>query len=216
MNKRNYQKELEEIIKKTEEAGECPRLLIHACCAPCSSYVMEYLSRYFRIDFYYYNPNIDTEEEYGLRAEELKRLAASIPMIHPAGVVTEPYDPQSFYAVARGHEQDPERGERCRRCYELRLRKTAEFMLQKNREMEEPYRYFTTTLSISPLKDAAVLNEIGERVAAEYGLSYLPSDFKKKEGYRRSTQLSREYGLYRQDYCGCVFSRRDAEKRNMR
>ena len=139
-----------------------------------------------------------------------------MPMIHPAGVVTEPYDPQSFYAVAKGHEQDPERGERCRRCYELRLRKTAEFMLQKNREMEEPYRYFTTTLSISPLKDAAVLNEIGERVAAEYGLSYLPSDFKKKEGYRRSTQLSREYGLYRQDYCGCVFSRRDAEKRNMR
>ena len=118
--------------------------------------------------------------------------------------------------MAKGHEQDPERGERCRRCYELRLRKTAEFMLQKNREMEEPYRYFTTTLSISPLKDAAVLNEIGERVAAEYGLSYMPSDFKKKEGYRRSTQLSREYGLYRQDYCGCVFSRRDAEKRNMR
>ena len=136
--------------------------------------------------------------------------------LQTAGVVTEPYDPQSFYAVAKGHEQDPERGERCRRCYELRLRKTAEFMLQKNREMEEPYRYFTTTLSISPLKDAAVLNEIGERVAAEYGLSYLPSDFKKKEGYRRSTQLSREYGLYRQDYCGCVFSRRDAEKRNMR
>ncbi|MDO4266764.1 MAG: epoxyqueuosine reductase QueH [Eubacteriales bacterium] len=214
MNKRNYQHELEQLIKKHEAAGETPRLLIHACCAPCSSYVMEYLSRYFLIDFYYYNPNIDTAREYAYREEELKRLAASMPMVHPAGVIAEDYDPEHFYEIARGHEKDPERGERCLRCYELRLRKTAEYVKRTNENIpagEKPYSYFTTTLSISPMKDAAALNGIGERIAAEYGLRYLPSDFKKKGGYLRSTELSREYGLYRQDYCGCVFSRRKNE-----
>lgn len=248
MNKRNYQKELDSIIERHQAAGEVPRLLIHACCAPCSSYVMEYLSRYFAIDFYYYNPNIDTAEEYEQRRAELVRLAAELPAVHPIGVVSEDYDPEHFYEIARGHEQDPERGERCLRCYELRLRKTAEYMRRYNeflrqnpsmciknqKEMKEmqaessgtvpetadgqfrgeqcqPYQYFATTLSISPMKDAAALNAIGERIAAEYGLSWLPGDFKKKGGYMRSTELSREYGLYRQDYCGCVYSRRAAK-----
>ena len=214
MNKRNYQKELEAVIDKHQKAGEVPRLLIHACCAPCSSYVMEYLSRYFQIDFYYYNPNIDTREEYEQRREELLRLAAQLPAVHAIGVVSEEYDPASFYEIAKGHELDPERGERCLRCYELRIRKTAEYMKKIQKDCpEQAYRYFATTLSISPMKDSAVLNAIGERVAAEYDLSWLPSDFKKKGGYLRSTELSREYGLYRQDYCGCVYSRREAEKR---
>ena len=250
MNKRNYQKELEQIIEKHQRAGEIPRLLIHACCAPCSSYVMEYLSRYFQIDFYYYNPNIDTKAEYEQRRDELLRLAAQIPTVHPIGVVSEEYDPESFYEIAKGHEHDPERGERCLRCYELRIRKTAEYMKkiqqalkpvnvakqaerqadgqaegqtdglvnrQTKRQVDrqaavqlQPYSYFATTLSISPMKDAVALNTIGERVAEEYGLKWLPSDFKKKGGYLRSTELSREYGLYRQNYCGCVYSKNNA------
>lgn len=257
MNKRNYQRELEQLIETHERAGEIPRLLIHACCAPCSSYVMEYLSRYFRIDFYYYNPNIDTREEYEHRIGELTRLAEELRTVHPVHVVSEAYEPERFYAAVKGHENDPERGERCHICYELRLRKTAEFMLRENERLcggkkqgggaeqgayekaqaenaslphkqraalfaeeaetsekkdagnDVPYAYFTTTLSISPMKDAAVLNGIGERIASEYGLLYLPSDFKKKGGYQRSTELSREYGLYRQDYCGCIFSKRE-------
>ena len=212
MNKRNYQKELEQIILEKEKAGECPRLLIHACCAPCSSYVMEYLGQHFDLDFYYYNPNIDSREEYDLRIHELVRLAGSLPTAHQVRVIPAEYEPERFYEIARGHEQDPERGERCLRCYELRLRKTAEYM-QAQRRLGVPYAYFTTTLTISPLKDADSLNAIGERIGAEYGLSFLPSDFKKKGGYLRSTELSREDGLYRQDYCGCAFSRAEALKR---
>lgn len=227
MNARNYQKELEAIIDRHQKAGEVPRLLIHACCAPCSSYVMEYLSRYFQIDFYFYNPNIDTAIEYEQRKAELVRLAGAIPAEHPIGVVSEDWDPEAFYRIAKGHEQDPERGERCLRCYELRLRKTAAYMKAQNQALSADggpdlqrqsgtsrYDYFATTLSISPLKSAQALNEIGERIALEYGLSWLPSDFKKKGGYLRSTELSRAYGLYRQDYCGCVYSKQEAKRRN--
>lgn len=220
MNRRNYQNELETIIETNRKAGIVPRLLIHACCAPCSSYVMEYLSRFFRIDFYYYNPNIDTAEEYAYREAELRRLAAEIPAEHPIGVVSEPYAPAAFYAIAKGHENDPERGERCLRCYRLRLRRTAEYMREFNLAAgacgEAPYAFFATTLSISPMKSAEALNVIGEETAEEYGLSWLPSDFKKKGGYLRSTELSRLYGLYRQDYCGCVFSKREALERKQK
>ena len=216
MQKRNYQKELEAIITENEKAGRRPRLLLHACCAPCSSYVMEYLSRYFDITMYYYNPNIDTEEEYIHRTKELERLIHEMPLASEVKLVVGPYEPERFYEIARGHEKDPERGERCMRCYELRLRESAMFTKEANERTvseAERFDYFTTTLSISPLKNAEALNEIGMRVAAEYGVQYLPSDFKKKEGYKRSIELSRMYALYRQDYCGCVFSKHQFVKK---
>ncbi len=208
---RNYQKELDKIIEGLGAAGEsAPTLFLHSCCAPCSSYVLEYLRRYFRITVFYYNPNITEEEEYRKRAAEQKRLIAAYNAElpegkrpgHPIQVVEGDYEPECFFQIAKGLEQCPEGGERCFACYELRLRETAK------RAKAGGCDYFTTTLSISPLKNAAKLNEIGERLAEEYGVAWLPSDFKKKDGYKRSIELSREYGLYRQDYCGCVYSRR--------
>lgn len=208
---RNYQKELDKIIEGLGSAGEsAPTLFLHSCCAPCSSYVLEYLRRYFRITVFYYNPNITEEEEYRKRAAEQKRLIAAYNAElpegkrpgHPIQVVEGDYEPECFFQIAKGLEQCPEGGERCFACYELRLRETAK------RAKAGGCDYFTTTLSISPLKNAAKLNEIGERLAEEYGVAWLPSDFKKKDGYKRSIELSREYGLYRQDYCGCVYSRR--------
>ncbi|MGI6079624.1 MAG: epoxyqueuosine reductase QueH [Candidatus Avilachnospira sp.] len=208
MNKRNYQRELEKIIDEIP-AGQRPRLLLHSCCAPCSSYVIEYLSRYFDICLYYYNPNISPEDEYIKRSEELKRLVGSMDTEGAVEVKVAPYEPEEFYSMAKGLEHEPEGGARCMGCYELRLRKTAEYMLSVE-GTEEAYDFFATTLSISPLKNAEALNSIGEAVAREYGLRYLVSDFKKKNGYKRSVELSEKYGLYRQDYCGCVFSKRPA------
>ena len=208
MNKRNYQRELEKIIDEIP-AGQRPRLLLHSCCAPCSSYVIEYLSRYFDICLYYYNPNISPENEYIKRSEELKRLVGSMDTEGAVEVKVAPYEPEEFYSMARGLEREPEGGARCMGCYELRLRKTARYMLSVE-GTEEAYDFFATTLSISPLKNAEALNSIGEAVAREYGLRYLVSDFKKKNGYKRSVELSEKYGLYRQDYCGCVFSKRPA------
>ena len=208
MNKRNYQRELEKIISDIP-AGQRPRLLLHSCCAPCSSYVMEYLSRYFDIELYYYNPNISPEEEYTKRAEELKRLSEQMNLVGKLGVTVAEYEPERFYDMARGLEHEPEGGKRCMGCYELRLRKTAEYMLSL-KDTDRAFDYFATTLSISPLKNAEALNRIGEAIAEEYGLKYLVSDFKKKNGYKRSVELSEEYGLYRQNYCGCVFSKRDS------
>lgn len=214
---RNYQKELDKIIEGLGSAGESePTLFLHSCCAPCSSYVLEYLRRYFRITVFYYNPNITEEEEYRRRAAEQKRLIAAYNEMaaeqealterkqagYPIEIVEGDYEPECFFQIAKGLEQCPEGGERCFACYELRLRETAK------RAKAGGCDYFTTTLSISPLKNAAKLNEIGERLAGEYGVAWLPSDFKKKDGYKRSIELSREYGLYRQDYCGCVYSRR--------
>ena len=212
-NHRNYQRELEQIIDADEKAGIRPRLLIHSCCAPCSSYVLEYLSRYFDITVYYYNPNIDTKEEYERRTHELERLVREMPLSSPVHLEVGAYEPERFYDAARGHENDPERGERCRLCFELRLSEAA----KKAAQADPPFDYFTTSLSISPMKDAALLNEIGEREGARYGVRYLPSDFKKKNGYKRSVELSRAYELYRQDYCGCVFSKaqREREKREL-
>lgn len=203
MNKINYQKELDKVIEVLQRQGRVPRLLLHSCCAPCSSYVLEYLSRYFEITVFYYNPNIYPPEEFGKRVEEQKRLIAQLPAAHPISFLDGPYEPERFYEMARGLEQVPEGGERCFKCYRLRLTETAEMARAGQ------YDYFTTTLSISPLKNAEKLNEIGGQLAKDYGVDYLYSDFKKRNGYKRSTELSREYGLYRQDYCGCVFSMRE-------
>lgn len=201
-NKVNYQKELEKLISEHEKAGEVPKLFLHSCCAPCSSYCLEYLSRYFRITDFYYNPNITDEAEYRKREEELGKLIKEQPHLHEVQFVRGKYEPDRFFEIARGLEDCPEGGERCFRCFELRLRETARMAAQGG------YDYFTTTLTISPLKNAQKLNEIGMRLAEEYGIRWLPSDFKKKSGYLRSIELSKDYGLYRQDYCGCVYSMR--------
>ena len=201
MNVINYQKELDKIIEKIQKEGCRPSLLLHSCCAPCSSYCMEYLTQYFDITIYYYNPNITDEEEYRLRVEEQQRLIREFP-----GIKFEegPYDPESFFAIAKGLEMVPEGGERCFRCYELRLKQAVEAAKLGG------YDYVTTTLTISPLKNSKKLNEIGQQLAGE---NWLPSDFKKKNGYKRSVELSAQYDLYRQNYCGCVYSKEEAERR---
>ena len=204
---RNYQKELDKIILNLTDKESTPTLLLHSCCAPCSSYVLEYLSNYFHITIFYYNPNISSIEEYERRVEEQKRLIQELPVKNPIEFILGNYEPERFYKMAKGMETLSEGGERCEKCYEMRLRESA--ILSK----EEGYDYFTTTLSISPHKNAAKLNEIGEQLAEELNISYLCSDFKKKNGYKRSTELSKEYKLYRQDYCGCIFSKVENEKR---
>ncbi|MBO5197851.1 MAG: epoxyqueuosine reductase QueH [Lachnospiraceae bacterium] len=199
----NFQKELEKELAVIVREGRIPTLLLHSCCAPCSSYCLTYLADYFQITVDYYNPNIYPPEEYQMRVAEQQRLIAELPVKYPVSFVEGAYEPEVFFAAAKGLEQVREGGERCFRCYELRLREAA------IRAKEGGFDYFTTTLSISPLKNAAKLNEIGGRLAKEYGVEYLYSDFKKKNGYKRSVELSQEYGLYRQDYCGCVFSKRE-------
>lgn len=205
VQKRNYQKELENILASLQKTQQVPRLLLHSCCAPCSSYVLEYLSEWFEIEDFFYNPNISPQEEYQFRADELTRLIREMPLPHPVHFVEGRYDPERFYEMARGLEQVPEGGERCLRCFALRLEEAAQEA--KNRHCD----YFATTLTISPLKNAQEINRIGEETAARYGIQYLPSDFKKRDGYKRSLELSREYDLYRQNYCGCVFSRKARE-----
>ncbi|MCD8221217.1 MAG: epoxyqueuosine reductase QueH [Clostridiales bacterium] len=202
MNQRNFQKELDKIIQRIQKESRTPRLLLHACCAPCSSYCLEYLSEYFAITVFYYNPNISPESEYQKRVEELRRLLEQLPVKNPVRLEVGAYEPWRFLAMARGMEQLPEGGERCFGCYRLRLEETARMAA------EGGYDYFTTTLTISPLKNAAKLNEIGEELGEIYQVACLPSDFKKKNGYKRSVELSAEYGLYRQNYCGCIFSMR--------
>ncbi|MEI3188926.1 MAG: epoxyqueuosine reductase QueH [Lachnospiraceae bacterium] len=203
MNKRNYQHELDKLIQELETSGEVPTLLLHSCCAPCSSYVLEYLSQYFKITVLYYNPNIYPESEYRYRAEEQKRFISLLPVKHPISFVEGDYIPKDFYQTVKGLEHIREGGERCFACYRLRLTEAA------NAAKELGLDYFATTLTISPLKNASKLNEIGEELADTYHVRWLPSDFKKKNGYKRSTELSHEYGMYRQDYCGCVFSYRE-------
>lgn len=202
----NYQKEMEKILAELEAEGRTPRLLLHSCCAPCSSYVLEYLSPYFFITDFYYNPNIAPADEYRKRVSEMQRLIREMPLPHPVEFEEGIYDPDRFYEMAKGKEDIPEGGERCFACFEMRLREAAQEALRLHMD------YFTTSLSISPLKDAQKLNEIGIRLGEEYGIPYLVSDFKKKNGFRRSTELSREYHLYRQNYCGCLYSRRQAER----
>ena len=204
MNRRNYQKELEKLFENMESEERTKTLFLHCCCAPCSSYVLEYLSEYFHIILYFYNPNITDAEEYDKRKAELKRLVAETKYRHSVEFVDADYDSQVFFEMAKGLEEEPECGRRCFLCYEMRLTKTAEMAVKSKAD------YFCTTLSISPHKNADKLMEIGERLGGEYGIEYLPSDFKKKNGYKRSIELSREYGLYRQNYCGCVYSKNAA------
>ena len=205
MMKKNYQLEMEKEFARIAEQGIHPRLLLHSCCAPCSSAVLERLTGAFDITVFYYNPNIAPEEEFFHRTEEQKRLIASIPHVGSIDFLCGNYDSERFYRVARGFEAAPEGGERCTRCFTLRLGETARLARKMG------FDYFTTTLSISPLKDAQRLNQIGGTLAERFGVQYLFSDFKKKDGYRRSCALSEQYGLYRQDYCGCIFSRRERD-----
>lgn len=200
LQNKNYQRELDKILAGLAEKETPPRLLLHSCCAPCSSYVLEYLSEYFEITVFYYNPNIYPESEYTKRVLEQQMLIKEMNFKYPVSFLAGIYEQQKFYQMAKGLEYVPEGGERCFRCYALRLKETA------RRAAEGGFDYFTTTLSISPLKNAQKLNEIGLEAAKEAGVSYLVSDFKKKDGYKRSIELSREYGLYRQDYCGCIYS----------
>lgn len=200
----NYQKALDAVISRISADAKRPTLLLHACCAPCSSYVIEYLSDIFDITLFYYNPNISPAEEYGRRSEELVRLAREMKG-DKLCVKVAPYTPSEFYETAKGLEALPEGGERCFRCYRLRLERSARYAT------ENGFDFFTTTLSISPHKNAEALNAIGGELAEKYGTAYLFSDFKKKNGYKRSCELSVKHGLYRQAYCGCIYSKRQAE-----
>ena len=200
MNKINYQKELDKLIIKFTEEGQVPSLLLHSCCAPCSSYCIEYLSQFFYVTVFYYNPNIYPDEEYYHRVKEQQRFIKEFPTKYPVEFIEGDYDKSSFYEIAKGLEKEPEKGKRCHRCYDLRLRRTATIAKEKG------FDFFSTTLTISPMKDSQVLNEIGASIGKELGVDWLYSDFKKREGYKRSTEISREYDMYRQDYCGCVYS----------
>lgn len=203
----NYQRELDKLIDGLIKENKVPTLLLHSCCAPCSSYVIEYLSQYFRITVLYYNPNIYPEEEYSFRKSEQKRLIAEMPTKYTVDLIDCDYNPQEYFELCKGHEKDSEGGARCKICFNMRLSKAAEYAKQGG------FNYFATTLTVSPLKNASVINEVGTELAEKYGINYLCSDFKKKNGYKRTIELSREYGLYRQNYCGCVFSKRDSAER---
>ena len=202
----NYQKVLDKTLASIVAAGETPKLLLHSCCAPCSSYCLEYLSEYFLVTVFYYNPNIYPEEEYRTRVAEQQEFIHRFPTKYPVSFVEGAYEPARFHEAVSGLEEEKEGGNRCFLCYELRLREAAELARRMGTD------YFTTTLSISPLKHAGKLNEIGGKLAMEYGIAYLYSDFKKKNGYKRSVELSEEYGMYRQYYCGCVFSKRQRDE----
>lgn len=213
MNARNYRKEMDNIISNL--GGSVPTLLLHSCCAPCSSACLEMLAPYFDVTVLFYNPNITDTEEYHKRLEEERRFIEQVneqmsfelshehPLqaFHPIKLIDGRYEPMEFFEIAKGLEKCPEGSERCFKCYELRLREAAIAAANGN------YDYFTTTLTISPLKNAQKLNEIGEQLSEEYKTAFLPSDFKKKDGYKRSIELSNEYGLYRQNFCGCIFSK---------
>ena len=196
----NYDLKMEEIIKNISEGST---LLLHACCAPCSSTVLERLGNFFNISILYYNPNITNKDEYEKRLVEIRKFTSSFDTKYPIEVISGRYEPKEFFDIARGLENEPERGKRCYKCYELRLRETAKIAKEKG------FDYFTTTLSLSPYKDAKWINEIGEELEKELEVKFLYSDFKKKNGYKRSIELSNEFNLYRQDYCGCVYSVRD-------
>lgn len=201
MNKINYQKELDKVIEQNKNRK--PSLLLHSCCAPCSSYVLEYLTKYFDITVLYFNPNISPEEEYIKRAEEVKRLIKEMPCCKNVKFIDGRYDENEFLGYVKGLEGEREGGARCIKCFEQRLEETAKIAKKIGSD------YFCTTLSISPLKNAENINNVGEKAAEKYNVKWLPSDFKKKEGYKRSIELSAEYSLFRQNYCGCVFSKRD-------
>lgn len=196
----NYDNLMEEQISKLDKV---PKLLLHACCAPCSSACIERLSDNFKIDIYYYNPNIDNIEEYNKRLKEVIKFTKEFKTKYPIDVIDGGYDSETFFKMAKGLEEEPERGKRCYECYKLRLKKTSEYASNNN------YDFFATTLTLSPYKNSNWINEIGEKLDKETKSTYLYSDFKKKNGYKRSIELSHEYNLYRQDYCGCIYSVRN-------
>lgn len=200
----NYDLLMEEQIKNMNEGST---LLMHACCAPCSSACLERLGNYFDISILYYNPNITDKEEYLKRVEEIKKFISGFKTKYPIKLIEGRYDPKEFFEIAKGLEDEPERGKRCFKCYKLRLEETAKVASLKK------FDYFCTTLTLSPYKNATWLNEIGEELNNNYTSTYLYSDFKKKNGYKRSIELSKEFDLYRQDYCGCVYSLRDELER---
>lgn len=200
-NRVNYQLAMEKVIKELPSGPDRPRLLLHACCAPCSSATLERLAQWFDLTILYYNPNIYPPAEYHRREAELERFVQQAGYRFP--VVELPYDPQEFYDSVKGLEQEPEKGERCTVCYRLRLEQTARYAA------EQGFAWFCTTLSISPMKDPVRINDLGRELGEKYGVRFLPSEFRKKDGYKRSLQLSEQYGLYRQDYCGCVFSKQE-------
>lgn len=209
MNNRNFQKELDKTLETLVRENRVPTLFLHSCCAPCSSYVLEYLAKYFRITVFYYNPNIYPPEEFSTRAAEQERLIGELneaglsgdgAKIHPIKLIRGEYQPEVYYETVKGFEGEPEGGARCTECFRLRLNEAARLA------KEGGFDYFTTTLSISPLKDAKRLNTLGEEAGERFGVKFLNADFKKKNGYKRSIELSREHNLYRQNYCGCVFS----------
>lgn len=207
MQMTNYSKVLEKEIEELKKRGEKPRLLLHACCAPCSSYTLEYLAEFFDITLFFYNPNISPESEYSFRAAELEKFISLHPACTDVKLIIPKYDSTPFFEIAKGLENEPECGARCLKCYFLRLNETAK--AAKDGEFD----YFCTTLSISPHKNAEALNNIGSEISSKFGVKYLYSDFKKKGGYARSIELSKEYDLYRQNYCGCIYSKIEAEKR---
>lgn len=196
----NYQRKLDDLLKSLMKP---PKLLLHCCCAPCSSYVLEYLSEFFEINCFFYNPNISPQSEYEKRAAELERLISVQPHKYPVSIFVEKYNSKEFFEEVKGLEKIKEGGERCFKCYRLRLEAAAKYAKEYN------FDYFCSTLSISPLKNAQKLNEIGEELSEIYKIPHLPNDFKKKSGYKRSVELSAEYDLYRQNYCGCVFSKQE-------
>ncbi len=200
---RNYSKELDALIEKNESDGVVPKLMLHACCACCASYVLEYLSQHFDIYLLYSNPNITEEDEYNYRLSELKRLVDEMPLSQEVKIVECEYTPSEYMRAVKGLENEPERGSRCSVCFEMRLKTTAQYAAKYGCD------YFATTLTISPLKNSSIINSIGESVSDDIGVAYLPTDFKKKNGYKRSIELSKEYSLYRQNYCGCVFSKQN-------
>ena len=206
MNKRNFQKEMDKLIEQNLKDGITPSLLLHSCCAPCSSYVLEYLSQFFNITVLYYNPNISPKDEYLYRLQEEKRFISEMKFKNPVKILDCDYNADEFFTVAKGLEKEPEGGKRCEKCFDLRLDFTAKTA------KENKFDYFATTLTISPLKNANLINQIGESLAEKYNVKYLSSDFKKKEGYKRSITLSKEYNLYRQNYCGCIYSKVESNK----
>lgn len=201
----NYQKKLDEVLETIEKTNKKPKLLLHSCCAPCSSYVIEYLSNFFEITIYYYNPNIHPNSEYNRRLNELKKFLSIYKCENNITLVEEKYNPKEYFDSIKGLENLGEKSKRCYNCYEFRMDMAAKYA------KENCFDYFTTTLSISPYKNAEWINVIGEKLQQKYEIDYLFADFKKKNGYKRSLELSKIYNLYRQDYCGCIYSKEERE-----
>lgn len=209
MNKKNYYIDFEKVIREIDLENP-PSLLLHSCCGPCSTSVLELLNDYFKVTLLYYNPNIYPSEEYYKRLEEQKKVLDKVNGRFEIKFLEGRYDPAEYFDAVKGVEQLPEGSQRCFNCYELRLKEAAQFAKKLNMD------YFATTLSVSPYKNAQIINELGEKIGAEYGVKHLPNDFKKKDGYKKSVELSKKWNIYRQDYCGCPFSKKEAEEREMK